>query len=113
MCCSERRQQRLLLQQDLLQQPLGLPYQPRQWGCCYNRQQRRLLDPFEHQFLPNTPEISQVRHTNHFDSPNYQRPAMAAMLVVGLGLGAEKLGRKISEKRLERKAKKAAEVCYH
>jgi hypothetical protein len=36
---------------------------------------------------------------------------MAGMLVIGLGMGAEKLGRKISEKRLERKEKKTAEVC--
>ncbi|KAF2027171.1 hypothetical protein EK21DRAFT_115064 [Setomelanomma holmii] len=34
---------------------------------------------------------------------------MAGMLVIGLGMGAEKLGRKISEKRLERKEKKTAE----
>ncbi|EDU39755.1 hypothetical protein PtrSN002B_001243 [Pyrenophora tritici-repentis] len=32
---------------------------------------------------------------------------MAALLAVGLGLGAEKLGRRISDKRLERKEKKA------
>ncbi|KAF2847369.1 hypothetical protein T440DRAFT_195570 [Plenodomus tracheiphilus IPT5] len=31
---------------------------------------------------------------------------MAALLAVGIGLGAEKLGREISEKRLERKEKK-------
>lgn len=31
---------------------------------------------------------------------------MAALLAVGIGLGAEKLGRKISDKRLERKEKK-------
>jgi|TARA_R110002003_G_scaffold1193_4_gene22765 hypothetical protein len=37
---------------------------------------------------------------------------MAGMLVIGLGMGAEKLGRKISEKRLERKEKKTAEVCH-
>ncbi|OAL43772.1 hypothetical protein IQ07DRAFT_649851 [Pyrenochaeta sp. DS3sAY3a] len=33
---------------------------------------------------------------------------MAGIIAVGIGLGAEKLGRKISEKRLERKEKKAA-----
>jgi hypothetical protein len=36
---------------------------------------------------------------------------MAGIIAVSIGLGAEKLGRKISEKRLERKEKKAAEVC--
>jgi hypothetical protein len=35
---------------------------------------------------------------------------MAGILAVSIGLGAEKLGRKISDKRLERKEKKAAEV---
>jgi hypothetical protein len=35
---------------------------------------------------------------------------MAGIIAVGIGLGAEKLGRKISEKRLERKEKKAAAV---
>ncbi|KAF1840197.1 uncharacterized protein K460DRAFT_410797 [Cucurbitaria berberidis CBS 394.84] len=33
---------------------------------------------------------------------------MAALIAVGIGLGAEKLGRKISEKRLEKKEKKSA-----
>ncbi|KAL6711530.1 hypothetical protein ACN47E_004464 [Coniothyrium glycines] len=33
---------------------------------------------------------------------------MAALIAVGIGLGAEKLSRKISEKRLERKEKKSA-----
>jgi hypothetical protein len=36
---------------------------------------------------------------------------MAALIAVSIGIGAEKLGRIISEKRLERKDKKAAEVC--
>jgi hypothetical protein len=36
---------------------------------------------------------------------------MAGILAVSIGLGAEKLGRKISDKRLERKEKKAAEVA--
>ena len=35
---------------------------------------------------------------------------MAGFIAVGIGLGAEKLGRKISEKRIERKEKKATEV---
>jgi hypothetical protein len=36
---------------------------------------------------------------------------MAALLAVGIGLGAEKLGQRLSEKRLERKEKKAIAVC--
>jgi predicted alpha/beta-fold hydrolase len=35
---------------------------------------------------------------------------MAGIIAVGISMGAEKLGRKISEKRLERKDKKAATV---
>lgn len=34
---------------------------------------------------------------------------MAGLVAVGIAIGAEKLGRKISEKRIERKEKKAAE----
>jgi hypothetical protein len=36
---------------------------------------------------------------------------MAGLIAVSIGLGAEKLGRTISEKRLERKEKKAVAVC--
>jgi hypothetical protein len=35
---------------------------------------------------------------------------MAGLIAVSIGLGAEKLGRTISEKRLERKEKKAIAV---
>jgi len=35
---------------------------------------------------------------------------MAALIAVSIGIGAEKLGRIISEKRLEHKDRKAAEV---
>jgi hypothetical protein len=40
---------------------------------------------------------------------NYRSP-MAGIIAVSVAIGAEKLGRKISEKRLERKDRKAAEV---
>jgi hypothetical protein len=36
---------------------------------------------------------------------------MAGLIAISIGLGAEKLGRTISEKRLERKEKKAIAVC--
>lgn len=42
--------------------------------------------------------------------PKQPPHCMAGIIAVGIGLGAEKLGRKISEKRLERKEKKAAAV---
>jgi hypothetical protein len=35
----------------------------------------------------------------------------AGLIAVSIGLGAEKLGRTISEKRLERKEKKAIAAC--
>lgn len=35
---------------------------------------------------------------------------MAGLVAVGIAMGAEKLSRKISDKRLERKDRKAAEV---
>jgi hypothetical protein len=37
--------------------------------------------------------------------------AQAGLIAVSIGLGAEKLGRTISDKRLERKEKKAIAVC--
>jgi hypothetical protein len=37
---------------------------------------------------------------------------MAGLIAITIGLGAEKLGRTISEKRLERKEKKAIAVSY-
>lgn len=37
---------------------------------------------------------------------------MAALLTVGLCLGIEKMERKISERRLEKKEKKAIAVCH-
>jgi hypothetical protein len=35
---------------------------------------------------------------------------MAGILVISLGIGAEKLGKKIADKRAEKKARKTAEV---
>lgn len=109
MCCSKRKQQRhLVLQQQLLLQPQVLP---RQRGCCGARRQRRLLEAAVVN-PQNETQVSEVAHPVYFESnPRGQRPpTMAAMIAVGIGLGAEKLGRKISEKRLERKEKKSAAV---
>jgi hypothetical protein len=107
MCCS-KRQQRSLQQQEIFESKLPLRVDRR--GCCGPRKQRNLLGELEkhHQ----APEVTQAQPQGLFLSTvrSYHSP-MAGIIAVSIGLGAEKLGRKISEKRLERKEKKAAEVC--
>jgi hypothetical protein len=107
MCCS-KRQQRSLQQQEFFESKLPLRVERR--GCCGSRKQRNLLGELErhHQAL----EVTQAQPQGLFlpTARSYHCP-MAGILAVSIGLGAEKLGRKISEKRLERKEKKAAEVC--
>ena len=100
MCCRKNRQ-RYFEQQAL--------YSPPARGCCGQR--RALLQ-------------TSAQNTYSF----FERPTMvslqctsctrqltdmtkAGLLAISLGLGAEKLGRTISEKRLERKEKKAIAVC--
>jgi hypothetical protein len=112
MCCNKRREQRILLQQQQLHSNLQVGYQPR--GCCGARKQRRLLRELEAQSKSNyqLPEVNQTRHQHPFlTAVQNGRSPMAALIAVSIGIGAEKLGRKISEKRLEHKDKKAAEVC--
>jgi len=53
--------------------------------------------------LPVHDRESNYRNIN----PRSEQTTMAALLAVSIGLGAEKLGRRISDKRLERKEKKA------
>lgn len=93
MCCRRRQQ-------------LTFP-QPRQRGCCGARRQRRLLEAA----AVNTSLGVQSQEVSQISQP-VQRPAamVVALLAVGIGIGAEKLGRKISEKRIERKEKKTAAV---
>lgn len=110
MCCSKRRQQRLLQQQqDLLIG--GVQYQPRQRGCCGSRRRNHNLINYS-AIAPST-EITQIQQPQYFCAGRPQRQTMAGILIVSLGIGAEKLGRKISEKRLERKERKASEVCTY
>jgi hypothetical protein len=108
MCCSKRVQERRLLQQELFHQ--ASPLEPRQRGCCGSRRAQRRAYQIEaaNNTLQPVSEIStfQQRALEY----RQHRPTMAGMLVIGLGMGAEKLGRKISDKRLERKEKKAAVV---
>ncbi|CAO2652151.1 Nn.00g004340.m01.CDS01 [Neocucurbitaria sp. VM-36] len=106
MCCSKRKQQRhFALQQQLFFQP---QIQSRHRGCCGARRQRGLLEAAAVD-AQNHLQVSEIAQPGYFE-PNQraQRPTMAAMIAVGIGLGAEKLGRKISEKRLERKEKRTA-----
>jgi hypothetical protein len=102
MCCS-KRQQRDLFQQKISHQQLAL--EPRQRGCCGSRRAQSQVLQFQ------APEVSVQQ--GGFYQPTYSRPSqsMAGILAVGIGIGCEKLGRKISEKRSERKEKKAIEVC--
>ncbi|KAH6881833.1 hypothetical protein BKA58DRAFT_8941 [Alternaria rosae] len=79
MCCRKNRQ-RYFEQQAL--------YSPPARGCCGQRRTRLQIS---------------TSNTSNFS----ERPTMAGLLAISLGLGAEKLGRTISEKRLERKEKKA------
>ncbi|KAI4650936.1 hypothetical protein J4E93_003293 [Alternaria ventricosa] len=79
MCCRKNRQS--YFEQQAL-------YSPPARGCCGRRQAH-----FQ----------TYTQNTSNFA----ERPTMAGLLAISLGLGAEKLGRTISEKRLERKEKKA------
>jgi hypothetical protein len=112
MCCNKRREQRLLLQQQQLHSNLQFGYQPR--GCCGARKQRRLLRELEAQSRSSyqSSEVAETQQHHPFLSAVQNgRSPMAALIAVSIGIGAEKLGRKISEKRLEHKDRKAAEVC--
>lgn len=108
MCCNRRKQQRRL---DLQNQLLFLPQvSPCLRSCCGARHQQKLLEAAAidtQKYL----QVSEVAQQRCFETiPHSQRPTMAAIIAVGIGIGAEKLGRKISEKRLERKEKKSAAV---
>jgi hypothetical protein len=114
MCCSKRRQQRLE-RQTLYQ--VNPPVSSYSRGCCGTRKALRLQRELETQTVSNYPaSASQVTSSRPQDgiwsNVRDSRHPMAALLVVSIGIGAEKVGRKISEKRLERKDRKAAEVCF-
>lgn len=99
MCCRHRQQQRFL-------HTGSLPQTQRLSSCAVRRQQRRELkalaidsQDFAH------PSATQVSHWTE-----YQPRTMAGILVMGIALGLQEGGKKIKEKRDERKAKKAALV---
>jgi predicted alpha/beta-fold hydrolase len=111
MCCSKRAQR---LQERQLSQS-SVPTSPRPRGCCGARKERRLLRELEEHATNNcrSSEIAQIQPQGVFLSGFRQdQSPMAGIIAVGISMGAEKLGRKISEKRLERKDKKAAAVSF-
>jgi hypothetical protein len=108
MCRSNRAQR--LQQQQLLESSLPINSRPR--GCCSRKQQRVRRDLEDHAVINyRTTDANKTHSQAAFGSAvrGYHCP-MAAMIAVGIGMGVEKLGRKISEKRIERKDKKAATV---
>jgi hypothetical protein len=102
MCCRRKYQQQSV--------QAVLPVQPQQLsGCAARRQQRRQLRALAVNSLPIV-ETSTVLQPNFPIShwTEYKPRTMAGMLFVGVALGLQEGGKKIREKRDERKAKKAA-----
>ncbi len=108
MCCS-RKQQQCLLQAGLTSQIQQLS------RCAAQRQQRRELKALAVSSVPalQTDLVPSSATQNHHWT-EYQPRTMAGIFVMGVALGLQEGGRKIKEKRDERKAKKAAlvSVCY-
>ncbi|KAF1919498.1 hypothetical protein BDU57DRAFT_527500 [Ampelomyces quisqualis] len=98
----------------------NLPIGNRPGGCCGAhrgahrgaRRQRRLLRVLEadsaKKYQAAAVKISLAQEAFWPEVQKYRSP-MAGIIAVSVAIGAEKLGRKISEKRLERKDRKAAE----
>lgn len=106
MCCSRKQQQHIL--------PSGQLVQTRQVAYCgARRQQRREVKAVTVNGLSTLPTdlIPQPANQNpHWTA--YQPRTMAGILVMGVALGLQEGGKKIKEKRDERKAKKAALVSF-
>lgn len=105
MCC-RRNQPHYLLQ-------VGIPNQTRQLSrCAARRQERRELRVLAVYSLPVfDKELELTQSTSKIHWTDYQPRTMAGILVMGVALGLQEGGKKIKEKRDERKAKKAALVC--
>ncbi|KAJ4317253.1 hypothetical protein N0V94_005018 [Neodidymelliopsis sp. IMI 364377] len=101
MCCRRKQQQRYL--------GAGLPVQYEQLSqCAARRQQRRELRALaaNSSSIIETTLVPQKPHpVAHWTE--YQPRTMAGILVMGVALGLQEGGKKIKEKRDERKAKKA------
>ena len=91
MCCRERTQYPPAPRQFA---------SPRRRGCCGSR-----LTAY-----PTEKAVYQHHSNQLINYRRSQQPSMAGLIAISIGLGAEKLGRTISEKRLERKEKKAIAV---
>jgi hypothetical protein len=106
MCC-RRNQPNYLLQ-------AGPPSQTRQLSkCAARRQQRRELRALAVNSLPVLEKELGLRQiTSQIHWTEYQPRTMAGILVMGVALGLQEGGKKIKEKRDERKAKKAALVGF-
>lgn len=104
MCC-RRNQPHYLLQ-------AGLTDQTRQLSkCAARRQERRELRALAVNSLPVLEkELGLRQSTSQTHWTEYQPRTMAGILVMGVALGLQEGGKKIKEKRDERKAKKAALV---
>ncbi|KAF9696490.1 hypothetical protein EKO04_005508 [Ascochyta lentis] len=102
MCCRRSQRQRLL--------QAGLPVQPQQLsGCAARRQQRRELKALAVNDLSVVDKglfLQSAAPYPHWTE--YQPRTMAGIFVMGVALGLQEGGKKIKEKRDERKAKKAA-----
>lgn len=100
MCCSNKRQQRLL--------GAGVPVQSQQLSkCAARQQQRRELKALVASLEADLGlQLADLRP--HWSE--YQPRTMAGILVMGVALGLQESAKKIKEKRDERKAKRAALV---
>lgn len=101
MCCREKQQRSYPAQQSS---------SPPRRGCRSSR-----VAPLLREAIDTTHSAEPIHQPQSACFKNYRRsrrPTMAGLLAVSIGLGAEKLGRTISEKRLERKEKKAIAVYY-
>jgi len=103
MCCSRNQQQHLFV--------AGQTIKTQQLSRCAARQQNRELRALS---VNNSPALQTdivIQPTSQTSRwTEYQPRTMAGILVMGVALGLQEGGKKIKEKRDERKAKKAALV---
>lgn len=91
MCCRRKQEQRLI--------QAGLPLQPQRLSGCAARRQQRLA--FKALALNSSPAIETSPHWTE-----YQPRTMAGIFVMGIALGLQEGGRKLKERKDEKKARK-------
>ena len=101
MCCRKKQQRLYAAEQSS---------SPPRRGCRSSRVAPQLREAIDTTHTTEPVHRPQPAYFNNYYRSG--RPTMAGLLAVSIGLGAEKLGRTISEKRLERKEKKAIAVCH-